>query len=393
MLHILLVPDGAADLPLPELNGLTPLQAANTPNLNALASHGSVGSVQVTPLEMYPGSDAANMALLGYNPSEFYTGRGPVEAAAMGIQLSPEDIAFRCSLITATDDTLLDYSAGHVSTEEARELVIAAQDALCTAQQTLYPGISYRHILKWQGGSANVTTHAPHENMGSNLVDIFPKGDKDEELIDFIRRSQVLLNDHPINERRRAAGLPVANTLWPWSPGRTPLIRQFEQVRGCSGALVAAVDVVKGLGQLAGLEVLNVPGATGYFDTDYSAKAQYALEAAKRHDFIWIHVEAPDEAGHAGSASEKVRAIEAIDREVVGPLITNLSGRSWRLLVVPDHMTPVSTRKHGYGPVPFLFFDSNTPPASSSCTFDESVHANPVVKVARGELLMDMLFS
>ncbi len=393
MKHILLVPDGAADTPLPELGGLTPLQAARTPNLDALAAVSTVGSVQVTPLEMYPGSDAANMALLGYNPSEFYTGRGPVEAAAMGITLTQDDIAFRCSLISASSDTLLDYSAGHVTTGEAHELVSIAQQELCSPQQTLYPGISYRHILIWHGGSANVTTHAPHENMGVRLEQIFPKGDKEDELIDFIRRSQALLNDHPINVHRRKAGLEPANTLWPWSPGKTPLMRPFKDVRGCSGALVAAVDVVKGLGQLAGLEVLNVPGATGYFDTDYSAKASYAIVAAKTRDFVWIHVEAPDEAGHAGSASEKVRAIESIDREIVGPLAEHFSGSDWRLMVVPDHMTPVATRKHGYGPVPFLYYDSQRPLHNTDVKFDEAVHGNPMVVIPRGEVLMDLLFA
>ncbi len=393
MKHILLVPDGAADLPLQELNGQTPLQAARTPNLDALAAVSTIGSVQVTPLEMYPGSDAANMALLGYNPSEYYTGRGPVEAAAMDIVLNQEDVAFRCSLITASTDKLIDYSSGHISTEEAHELVTLAQQELCSPQQTLYPGISYRHILTWRGGSANVTTQAPHENMGVALEAILPQGDYADELIDFIRRSQSLLNDHPINVRRRAAGLAPANTLWPWSPGKTPIMRPFQQIRGCTGALVGAVDVVKGLGKLCGLNVLTVPGATGYFDTDYSAKARYAIEASRTNEFVWIHVEAPDEAGHAGSAEEKVKAIEAIDREIVGPLVSHFTGSDWRLIVVPDHMTPVSTTKHGYGPVPFLFYDSQKPTHNSNVLFDESVHVKPMVMVPRGEYLMEMLFA
>lgn len=395
MKYILIVPDGAADEPLEELDGKTPLEVARTPYLDDLASRGYVGAVQVTPPEMYPGSDAANMALLGYDPTRYYTGRGPVEAAAMGIPMEAKDVAFRCSLISTDGVTLLDYSAGHVTTEEARPLIHLANEKLGTRFWSLFPGISYRHILLWREGPVEVQTAPPHENMNRLLKEIYPRGDGESKLRAFIEDSINLLEDHPINRQRRDAGKAPANTLWPWSPGRVPQLPSFFKTRGRTGAVIAAVDVVRGLGQLAGLEIVNVPGATGYFDTNYAGKGQYTLDALTRHDFAWVHIEAPDEAGHLGSIDEKIKAIENIDRHVVGTLLNGLKkDYDFRLLCAPDHKTPVAKRGHIVGPVPYLLFDSRKSlRGGTSLPYDERAVVEARSIVSEGYRLMDDLLA
>lgn len=371
----MVVPDGAADEPLESLSGSTPLQSAITQNIDTLTITGRVGAAEVTPPDMYPGSDAANMALLGYNPVEYYTGRGPVEAAALNVPMSDSDVAFRCSLISTDGYRLLDYSSGHITTEEAAILIDFANQELGTDRIQLFPGISYRHILRWTGGDPYMSASLPHENMGKLLSEIYPTGAEDNVLRRFITQSFSILNTHPVNVRRRREGKNPANMLWPWGPGKSPALPPFQQIRGMSGAVVAAVDVVKGLGRLAGLEVPEVPGATGYFDTDYASKANTALEALKRHDFVWIHVEAPDEAGHLGSLKEKILAIENIDRLVIGTLLENLHNKvDFRLLCVPDHKTPLARKGHSIGPVPYLLYDSRKAlNGGSSHPFDERI--------------------
>jgi len=391
MKYILIVPDGAADLPMDDLGGKTPLEVARTPVIDDLAARGVVGLVDVTPPGMYPGSDAANMALLGYDPLEYYTGRGPVEAAAMQIPMGEKDVAFRCSLISTDGETLLDYSAGHISTEEARPLIDAAQK-LCSRQQKLFPGISYRHILLWGDGPTEVQTYAPHENMNRRLAEILPQGDGESRLRQFIWDSIDLLDDMSFNRRRREEGKPPANTLWPWGQGRAPRLPSFSRKRNLSGAVVAAVDVIRGLGRLTGLDVVDVPGATGYFDTDYYAKGRYAVDALNRHDFVWVHVEAPDEAGHAGSIDEKIKAIEQIDKLVVGTLLDGLKKLDdFRMLIVPDHATPVSTRGHKAMPVPYLLFDSRGLAARNRVPYDERALHESVPRVDEGYRLIDEL--
>ncbi len=393
MKTILLVIDGAADFPCESLDGQTPLQAAHTPHLDALARTGIVGSVQVTPVDMYPGSDAANMALLGYDPAKFYTGRGPIEAAAMQIPMEEKDVAFRCSLVTTDGVTMLDYSSGHIDTEDSRKLIELANSKLGTSSIKLFPGVSYRHIMRWTGGPTDVRTYPPHETVGRKLSEILPEGDGDVVLRKFIDDSINLLNDLPFNKRRREEGISPANTLWPWSPGRAPQLTAFSKKRGVTGGLISAVDVVRGLGVLTGLQIINVPGATGYFDTNYRGKAEYAVNALDHHDFVWIHVEAPDEAGHMGSVEEKVKAIENIDRHVVGTLRSLLDGKvDYRLLCAPDHMTPVSTTKHAIGPVPFLLYDSTRPlNRGHQLPYDERALDQTSTVVDEGYRLMDML--
>ena len=395
MKYILLVPDGAADEPLSELDGKTPLEVARTPYLDDLARNGLVGTLEVTPPDMYPGSDAANMALLGYDPTRYYTGRGPIEAAAMGLPMEARDVAFRCSLITTDGETLLDYSAGHITTDEARPLIELANSKLGTRALTLFPGVSYRHILRWHDGPTDVQTHPPHENMGTLLSAIYPSGDGESRLRGFIEDSLNLLDDLPFNKQRRNQGKPPANTLWPWSPGRVPQLPSFLSVRGVTGAVISAVDVVRGLGRLTGLEVVNVPGATGYFDTNYEGKGKYALDALSRHDFVWVHVEAPDEAGHAGNIDEKIRAIENFDKLVVGTLLDGLKKLDdFRLLCAPDHKTPVSTRGHTIGPVPFLLYDSRKAlRGGGHIPFDERALYEAKVRLPQGFRLIEDLFA
>ncbi|MDE2125061.1 MAG: cofactor-independent phosphoglycerate mutase [Armatimonadetes bacterium] len=395
MKYILLVPDGAADEPLEVLDGKTPLQAARTPNLSRMAERGFTGSVQVTPLEMYPGSDAANMALLGYNPAEYYTGRGPIEAAAMQIPMEQRDVAFRCSLVSTDCERLTDYSSGHITTEEARPLVELADQKLGVSWRRLFPGVSYRNILRWSDGPTELETFAPHESVGTALDDIWPRGDQEDKVRSWIEDSINLLDGVAFNRNRRSEGKPPANMLWPWSPGRMPHLPPFTSLRGVTGAAVSGVDVARGLARLTGLEVIDVPGATGYFDTDYAAKGRAAAQALQRHDFVWIHVESPDEAGHAGDVDEKIRAIENFDRLTIGLLLAGISeSADYRILCVPDHPTPIATRRHARGPVPYLLYDSREMlRGAGRAPFDERALDDVSRLQPEGWRLMDELFS
>ncbi len=395
MKYFLLVPDGAADEPMDDLDGKTPLEVARTPNFDLLAQSGLVGSVAVTPPDMYPGSDAANMALLGYDPTRYYTGRGPIEAAAMSIPLDAKDVAFRCSIISTDGEKLLDYSAGHISTLEAEPIIALANQKLCASYQRLFTGVQYRHILRWTGGPTELKTAPPHESQDKTLAEIYPQGDMAEQIRRFSEDSLNMLDDLEFNRQRRNEGKPPANMLWPWSPGRTPELPSFSVKRGMTGAVISAVDVVRGLGKLTGLEVINVPGATGYFDTDYAAKARAALAALDRHDFVWIHVESPDEAGHVGSIDEKIRAIENIDKLVLGTLLEGMKKRDdFRLLCSPDHKTPVSTRRHAVGPVPFVLYDSRKSlRTGGTLPYDERALLETRTKLPEGYRLIDELFA
>ncbi len=392
MKYILIVPDGMADEPLESLDHKTPMEVARKPYLDDLAKRGIVGVVDVTPPDMYPGSDAANMALLGYDPHQYYTGRGPVEAAAMSIPMDTRDVAFRCSLISTDGERMVDYSAGHITTEEARPLIDIAAKKLGTRQMHFFPGVSYRHILLWNDGPLDLQTHAPHENMDRPLAEILPSGDGEARLRGLIWDSLEILDNLPFNRRRRDEGKPPANMLWPWGQGRAPQLPSFFQRRAISGAVIAAVDVIRGLGRLTGLEVVNVPGATGYFDTDYYAKGRYAVDALERHDFVWVHVEAPDEAGHAGSIDEKIKAIENIDQLVVGTMLDGLKKMDdFRMLIAPDHATPISTRGHKAMPVPYLLFDSRGG-SGSRAPYDERAAQERVPHIEEGYRLIDELF-
>lgn len=393
MKYVLLVPDGAADDPLPELDGKTPLEAARTPHLDRLAKAGKVGSVLTVPEGMYPGSDVANMALLGYEPSRYYTGRGPLEAVAMQVPLSPKDVAYRCSLVSSDGTTLLDYSSGHISTEEARTLMERVQEKLGSRRFAFFPGVQYRHILRWTDGQLNVKTVPPHDIQGQPLAPHLPVGDGEEALRRLIFDSLELLDGHPVNRRRRDEGRAPGNLLWPWGQGLAPSLPDFFRTRGLKGAVITAVDLVRGLGRCANMQIVDVPGATGYIDTNYIGKAQYGLAALDAGaDFLYLHVESPDESGHEGNIDHKIRSIEDIDAKVVGPLLDGFQQRRqpFRLLVVPDHATPIALRTHRPGPVPFLLFDSRSE-ENSHLPYDERALADTRLHVEEGHRLIDLL--
>ncbi len=394
MKYIMLVPDGMADLPLDELGGQTPMQAARTPHSDALAEQSLVGSVLTVPPGMYPGSDVANMDLLGYDPRQYYTGRGPIEAVAMGVPLDARDAAYRCSLVSSDGVTMNDYSSGHITTEESRPLVELLQKKLGGRSLHFYPGVGYRHILAWQGGPVEVKTTPPHDIQGKLLADYWPEGDGAERLKQMMYDSLEILDDHPINHARREDGKQPGNMIWLWGQGYAPSLPGFFQTYGKRGAVITAVDVVRGLGRATGMTIINVPGATGYIDTDYAAKARYAVAALDAHDFVYVHVESPDESGHEGNLEHKIRSIEDIDKKVVGVLREGMVKKDdYRLLIVPDHKTPIALKTHEEGPVPFLLYDSAKPHTASHFPFDERAVGEATTQVEDGTRLIRMLFA
>jgi len=392
--YIMLVPDGMADLPMAELDGLTPMQAARTPNFDALAEQSLVGGVLTVPPGMYPGSDVANMALLGYDPRKYYTGRGPIEAVAMGVPLDEGDAAYRCSLVHSDGEMMLDYSSGHISTEEARPLIELIDQKLGGGRRKFYPGVQYRHIMAERGGSVDLKTIPPHDISGKPLAGYWPEGDGAERLQQLMFDSLELLDNHPINQKRREEGKAPGNMIWLWGQGYAPNLPNFLKTFGKRGGVITAVDVVRGLGRATGLQIINVPGATGYIDTDYVAKANYALTALDTLDFVYVHVESPDESGHEGNLDHKLRSIEDIDKKVLGTLREGMAKRDeYRLLIVPDHKTPIALRTHEEGPVPFLLYNSSKPHTASHFPFDERAVIEATTQVEDGTRLIQMLFA
>ncbi len=394
MKYIVLVGDGMGDFPLKELSGRTPLEVATTPGLDFLAEHGEMGLVQTVPPGLHPGSDVANMSLLGYPPEEKYTGRGPIEAASLGIPMRPEDVAFRCNLVTLKKVgqhlVMEDYSAGHISTEEARILIEDLNQELGTDKLELFCGKSYRHILLWRGGPEGLRTVPPHDLLGKNIYHAWQAYREEPLLKDFLIKAIKILEKHPVNRKRIEKGLSPANALWPWGQGRIPHLEPFAEKWGLSGAVVAAVDLIKGLGRLAGLSIIEVEGATGYLDTNYEGKALAAMEALKEHDFVFLHVEAPDEASHQGSIELKIKAIQDFDRYVVRTVIEEAAARfgEYRILAVTDHLTPIPLRTHSSKPVPFVIFDSRHESPRRSEGFSENVARATGLFVPDGQTLM-----
>ena len=393
MKYILLVPDGFADDPLPEWNGKTPKMRANTPHLDALAKRALIGTVWTVPPDMYPGSDVANMAILGYDPRRYYTGRGPLEALAMGISLEEEDVAFRCSLISTDGERITDHSAGNISNEEAHPLIQLVDEKLGTRYWRFFPGVGYRHVMVWHEGPTDVRCMPPHDVVGEQWAKHLPVGEGEEKLRRLIEDSLNLLDDHPINRRRRDEGKAPANMIWPWGQGITPKLPSFTLRHGVTGAVVAEVDLVKGIGRAAGLEVPTVPGATGYLHTDYRALGAWALRMLDRHDFVFVHIEAPDEAGHQGDPEAKAWALEQIDEHIVAQLVDGLREHDYRMLVLPDHATPVAIRTHRAGAVPFMLYDSREDLSrGNALTFDESAVEEAKLRIDEGWRSIEMLF-
>ncbi|MCD6320613.1 MAG: cofactor-independent phosphoglycerate mutase, partial [Candidatus Desulfofervidaceae bacterium] len=370
---IVLVGDGMGDYPLSELGGKTPLEAAYTPNMDFIASQGILGLVKTVPPGMPPGSDVANMSLMGFDPKTYHTGRGPIEAASLGIETSLEDIIFRCNLVTLIEKDnhffMEDYSAGHISSEEARILIETLQQKLGSNTFTFYPGVSYRHILIWHKGKEAFSTIPPHDVTGKDMTAYISTLPSEIKLL--MQQAREILVTHPINQARINKGQKPANSIWPWGQGKKPKIPSFKEKFGLKGAVISAVDLIKGIGILAGLKVINVPGATGYLDTNYQGKAQYALKALQELDFVYVHVEAPDEAGHEGNLTAKIKAIEAFDAQVVGPVLAAARETDIKVMVTMDHYTPISVRTHVAEPVPFAILGRNLQPQSEKRHFCE----------------------
>jgi len=394
MKYIILVPDGMADMPLAELDGQTPWQAALTPNFDRLAKTSLVGGVRTVPAGMYPGSDTCNMTILGYDPTKYYTGRGPIEAAAIGVPLDANDAAYRCSLVTCDGTTMFDYSSGHIPTEEATVLIELVASKLGSSRVKFYPGVSYRHIMAWRDGAIDVNTTPPHDITDQPIADYLPQGDGEDVLRQLMFDSLELLDNHPINRRRRDQGKRPGNMIWLWGQGRPPEFPGFFGLFGKQGAVITAVDLVRGLARLMGLKVINVPGATGYIDTDYRAKAAYAIDALRGGlDFVFVHVEAPDESGHEGNVDHKIGAIQDIDTLMAGPMIEAMKKiDDVRMLILPDHATPIPMRTHKEGPVPFLLYDSTKPNRDSHAPFDERAIEEARTQIEDGTDLIRMLF-
>lgn len=364
MKYAIVIPDGCADEPIDSLGGLTPLQAARLPNMDRIARQGVVGRANNVPDSLTPASDVATLSLFGYDPLKVYTGRAPLETAAMGIHLGPNDYAIRCNLVYVPDGHMRDFTAGHISSEDGAPLINALQRELGGKEVAggvieFHPGVQYRNILVWRGKSSaspftGTRCQPPHDIPDRAVADYLPQGPGGEVLVELMEASKPILADHPANKRRVAEGKKPATQVWLWGQGKAPQIQSFDETYGRRGAIISAVDLVRGVGVLLGWHRIDVPGATGYLDTDYAAKGRYGVEALGAFDLVCVHVEAPDEASHEGRADEKVKALERIDEHIVGPLLDALPRHGdWRILVSPDHRTTLRTRAHAYGAVPF----------------------------------------
>jgi 2,3-bisphosphoglycerate-independent phosphoglycerate mutase len=386
---VVLLGDGMADLPLAALQGRTPLQAAKKPSMDHLAKRGRSGQALTVPEGFAPGSDVANLSVMGYAPSLYYSGRAPLEAAAMGVALGKADIAFRCNFVTIVDGIMIDYSAGHISTEEGRELIEAIKPLM--PEQRLFAGVSYRNLLILRAAGKAICT-PPHDISDQPAAEHLPRGPDAELLIGLMDAAQPILAGHPVNARRTAAGKRPANAIWLWGQGPAPAMPSFAERFGIKGAMISAVDLLKGIGRYAGLQVIDVPGATGNIDTNYEGKVEAALEALKSGDFVYLHIEAPDEMGHEGNIDLKVKAIELFDERVVGPMIDGLekSGEEWRVLLLPDHATPISIKTHSRDPVPFTIAGAGVAPDKVQ-TFDEDAAKQGGYGLVEATKLVEML--
>jgi len=389
--YVVLVPDGAADYPLDELAGKTPLEAAHTPFMDQLAREGCGGLVQMIPAERQPGSDIGNLEIFGYDSRVFYTGRSPLEAASMGVDLGPDGIAFRLNLIHRDGDMLVDYSAGHISTEEGRELVEAVAAELGREDLRFYPGVGYRHLLVFDNGPEELLSYPPHDIMGQSIAKHLPSGDGEQLIRQLMQAAEPILARAEVNVKRAERGEETANAIWLWGSGRALVLESLAAKYGFSGGVISAVDLVRGIGLSAGLEIIDVPGITGYLDTNYEGKAEYALQVLERENFVYVHVEAPDEAGHLGDPQAKKQAIEDFDARVVGPLLKGLDKLgSCRILLTPDHRTPIALRTHSREPVPFVLWGEGFA-ADALTAYGEKAAEQGSMQVAHGHLLMEYL--
>lgn len=377
MKHLVLLCDGMSDHPQEVLGGKTPMQAASKPNMDRLCAAGETGTINTGPEELPMGSDVGNMSVLGYDPRRYYSGRAPFEARNLGVELAKGETAFRCNVVHVKDGIMDDYSAGHIGTEDARELIKMLEKRVGTDKLRFVGGTQYRHLMMIKGaGYDTLKCTPPHDISGQKIDSYLPTGAKGKELAQLMLDSQFLLEGHEVNRERRREGKKTANMIWLWGQGRAVEMPGFESRFGKKGAVISAVDLIKGLGRSLGLDVIEVPGATGWIDTNFKGKAEAALKAFKKKDFVFLHFEVTDEAGHKGDHATKVKGIEAIDSQVLGPILEGLKGQDFKILTIPDHPTPLETRTHANEPVPYFIYDSRRADGGSGLPYDEASAAS-----------------
>ncbi len=401
MKYAVVLCDGMADYPVEQFGGATPMEMAKKPNMDRLASLAEVGLAKTVPDGMKPGSDVANLSVMGFDPTKCYTGRSPLEAASIGIDLADTDVTLRCNLVTLSDEedyarrTMVDYSGGDISTAEAAELIAAVQQEMGDEVFSFHAGVQYRHCLLWRNGSTDIGFMTPpHDISGRVIGEHLNTNPAAAHLIDMMKRSVAILADHPVNKKRVSDGKRPANSVWFWGEGSRPRLDRFEDMYGLKGAVVSAVDLIRGIAKCAGMEVLEVEGATGYIDTCFEDKTAAALDALERGaDMVYMHFEAPDECGHRNEPENKVRSIEMIDSRVLAPLLSGLEklGEPYRILILPDHPTPIATKTHASDPVPYLLYDSSAEKNSGISCFTEKTAASTGVLVDPACTLMQRL--
>ena len=385
-----------ADYPLDVLGGKTPLEAARTPNMDWLAARGVYGLAHVIPKGFPPGSDVGNMSIMGYDPAVYHTGRSPLEAASMGVTLGTKDIAFRCNLVTLTghgsDTVMEDFTAGHITTEEARTIIADLAGALGGDGIEFFPGVSYRHLMVWRNGKEKMQTTPPHDITDQKISGFMPAGDGADRLLKLMEASQAVLADHPVNQTRRTQGQRSATSIWLWGQGRAPALPPLTKRFGIKGGVISAVDIIHGLGVYAGLQRIDVPGVTGFLDTNYRGKGEYGVKSLENNDFVFIHVEATDEAGHMGDVEKKIQALEDFDEKVVGTVLKGMAHRrDWRVLLMPDHPTAIALKTHVSDPVPFVLYSPQEPRNNGTVGYNERDAAKTGVVAKQAFKLMEAL--
>lgn len=397
MKYIVILGDGMADYPVEAFGGKTILEVAEKPTIDYMCAHGELGMVKTVQDGMKPGSDVANLSVMGYDTKKSYSGRSPLEAASIGVEMKDNDVTFRTNLVTLSDEenyedkTMLDYSAGEISTEEADELIKAVAKELNTDVIKFYSGISYRHLCVWEGGSTNVELTPPHDISDKKITDYLPKGDGAEKFLEMMKKSEAILKNHPVNKARVAAGKNPATSIWPWGEGTKPQLENFEKKFGLKGSVISAVDLIKGIAKCAGMNSIDVEGATGNCETNWDGKAQAALDAITGDsDFVYVHMEAPDEMGHQGLPEKKKFAVETIDKKVVKFLKDELEKRGidYRMLIMPDHPTPISLKTHVSDPVPYIIYDS-TNELDTKLSYTEENGKSTGIYIEKGYTLME----
>jgi len=394
--YIILQGDGMADYPLESLGGKTPLEAARTPNMDWLAVYGVFGIAHVIPEGFPPGSDVGNMSIMGYDPTVYHTGRSPLEAASMGVALGPNDIAFRCNLVTlqgsGNETTMEDFTAGHISSEEAAEIIRDIDRKLGGQGIEFFPGVSYRHLMVWRAGKERMQTTPPHDITDRKVASYMPSGEGADRLVNLMEASQPLLAAHPVNRKRAEKGQRPASSIWLWGQGRAPALPSLTERFGIKGGVISAVDIINGLGVYAGLERVYVPGITGFLDTNYKGKGEYAVRSLAKNDLVFVHVEATDEAGHMGDVEAKIQAIENFDEKVVGTVLEGMAHRKdWRVLLMPDHPTAIALKTHVAEPVPFVLFSAEERKNNAGLGYNEKDALTTGVVVKQAFKLMEAL--